>query len=217
MKAFIVPSVLSTIALSVFAFSSSPVFAAAVVGQPAPQFELKDSKGKTVKLADLTAEKDIVVLEWLNYDCPFVKKHYGTGHMQDLQKKYTNWQDADGKKDIKWFSIISSAPGKEGNYPAKKINEMNAKKGGHATAILLDFDGKVGKAYGAKTTPHMFVIDRSGLIAYAGGIDDKPSTDADDIPVAKNFVALALDQMTANPPQAVAVTSAPPYGCSVKY
>jgi peroxiredoxin len=182
--------------------------AAAEVGKPAPAFELKDSNGKTHKLADLTAKHEIVVLEWLNYDCPFVKKHYNSKNMQNLQKSYTG-------KGVEWFSVISSAAGKQGNFPPAKINQLSKEKGAHPTAILLDEAGTVGKAYGAKTTPHMFVIGKDGLIAYAGGIDDKPSTDVEDVSTAKNLVAAALDETLAGKP--VTVKSAPPYGCSIKY
>src|SRR4051812_36790359 len=154
---------------------ASPSFAlaAAVVGKPAPAFELKDTHGKTVNLAEL-AKENTVVLEWLNYDCPFVRKHYDSKNMQGLQERYTG-------KGVKWFSIISSAAGKQGAYSPEELNDLNDKKGGHPTAILLDNTGSVGKAYGAKTTPHMFVIRKGGLLAYAGAIDDKPSTDAEDV------------------------------------
>jgi peroxiredoxin len=179
----------------------------AKVGEPAPDFTLKDSNNKTVKLSD-HAGKDIVVLEWLNFDCPFVRKHYDTKNMQGLQEKYTG-------KGVKWYSIVSSGPGQEGNFPPKELNARNKKDGGHMTAILMDYDGKVGKAYGAKTTPHMFVIGKDGKIAYMGGIDDKKSTDKEDVKTAKNFVAAALDEMAAS--KAVTVASAPAYGCSVHY
>ena len=179
----------------------------AKVNEPAPGFTLKDSNGKTVKLADFVG-KDIVVLEWLNYECPFVRKHYDTKNMQDLQAKYT-------AKGVKWFSIISSGAGQEGNFPPKEVIARNKKEGGHQTAVLLDYDGKVGKSYGAKTTPHMFVIGKDGKIAYMGGIDDKRSTDKEDVKTAKNFVAAALDEMSESKP--VTVASAPAYGCSINY
>jgi peroxiredoxin len=182
-------------------------YADAQPNEPAPAFELKDSNGKVHKLAD-HAGKDIVVLEWLNYDCPFVRKHYDTKNMQGLQQKYTG-------KGITWYSIISSGAGQEGNFSPKEVNERNKKEGAHQTAVLLDYDGKVGKAYGAKTTPHMFVIGKDGKIAYLGGIDDKRSTDKEDVKIAKNFVASALDEIIAGKP--VSKGSAPAYGCSVHY
>jgi peroxiredoxin len=187
--------------------SPALVQAAAEVDKAAPTFELKDTNGKTVKLSDVVKEKT-VVLEWLNYDCPFVKKHYDTKNMQKLQEKYT-------AKGVAWFSIISSAKGKQGAFPPSEVNKLNKAKGGHPTAILLDSEGKVGKAYGAKVTPHMFVIKKGGELAYAGGIDDKATTDAEDVPTATNFVATALDETLEGKP--VTKKTSAPYGCSVKY
>lgn len=180
--------------------------AVATVGQPAPGFSLTDSHGQTRKLADYRGK--FVVLEWVNFECPFVGKHYGSGNMQKLQKTYT-------AKDVVWLSINSSAPGKQGNFTPDKINALIKDKGGVATAYLLDPDGMVGRAYGAKTTPHMYVIDPSGTLLYAGGIDDKPSTDLADIATAKNFLSAAMDEALAG--KAVTIKSHQPYGCSVKY
>jgi peroxiredoxin len=180
--------------------------AAAVVGQPAPGFTLTGSDGKQHSLADYAGK--YVVLEWINHDCPFVKKHYGSGNMQKLQKKYV----AEG---VVWLSINSSAPGKQGNYPPDKTNQLTAEKSAVPTAVLLDPDGTVGRAYGAKTTPHMYVIDPKGTLLYAGGIDDRPSTDPGDIAGARNHVDQALAEAMAGKP--VAVASSTPYGCSVKY
>ncbi|MEW6272792.1 MAG: thioredoxin family protein [Thermodesulfobacteriota bacterium] len=180
--------------------------AAAVVGQPAPPFTLTDTSGKQQSLADFQGK--FVVLEWINHECPFVKKHYGSGNMQKLQKKYLD-------QGVVWLSVSSSAPGKQGNYPPAKWNELTAAAKASPTAVLLDPDGTVGRAYGAKTTPHMYVIDRQGTLIYAGGIDDKPSTDPDDIPGAKSYVDLALTEAIAGQP--IAVASSTPYGCSVKY
>jgi peroxiredoxin len=178
----------------------------ALVGQPAPAFTLTGTDGKTYSLADF--EGKYVVLEWINHDCPFVKKHYGSGNMQKLQKKYT-------EQGVVWLSVNSSAPGKQGNYPPEKANELTAEKGAAPTALLLDPDGTVGKAYGAKTTPHMYVIDPKGVLVYAGGIDDKPSTDQADIATARNHVDQALTEALAGKP--ITVASSTPYGCSVKY
>jgi peroxiredoxin len=180
--------------------------AAATVGKAAPDFTLADSNGKNHSLSQY--KDKFVVLEWINFDCPFVKKHYGSGNMQKLQDKYT-------KKGVEWLSINSSSEGRQGNYPPAKINELLKSHNSHASAYLIDADGKVGRLYGAKTTPHMFVIDKKGSLVYAGAIDDKPSVDEGDINNAKNYVAAALDSAMAGKPVATAQTQA--YGCSVKY
>jgi peroxiredoxin len=177
-----------------------------VVGDPAPSFTLTDTKGQTHSLADLKGKT--VVLEWWNYECPFVGKHYGSGNMQKLQKEWT-------AKGVVWLTVSSSASGKQGYVDAAKANAWMKEKGAAQTAVLLDHDGKVGRAYGAKTTPHMFVIDPKGTVVYAGGIDDKPSTDQADVATAKNFVSAALVEVTAGKRVTMAISQ--PYGCSVKY
>lgn len=179
---------------------------AAEPGSEAPAFTLKSTEGKEVSLADYKGK--LVVLEWINYDCPFVKKHYGSGNMPALQEKYTG-------EDVVWLSINSSAEGKQGYLPASELGSRSEKEGNKATAVLLDTDGSVGKAYDASTTPHMFVIGKDGKIAYAGGIDDKPTTKAEDIAGSNNYVAAALDALIAG--DEVATAKAKPYGCSVKY
>jgi len=201
-------ALLGVVALAFGAIAALPRAAAAeaIVGQPAPAFTLTDSNGAQRSLSDFQGK--LVVLEWFNYDCPFVKKHYGSGNMQRLQKKYTD-------QGVIWLSINSSAPGKQGNYPPEKMNELAQEKHASPTAVLLDPDGTVGKAYGAKTTPHMFVIDQTGTLVYAGGIDDKPSTDQDDVKTARNHVDQALIETIAGKP--VSVSTSTPYGCSVKY
>jgi peroxiredoxin len=176
------------------------------IGKPAPAFSLVDTQGKTNALADFKGK--YVVLEWSNYDCPFVKKHYGSGNMQKLQKDYA-------AKGVAWLTINSSAAGKQGNYPPEKWNEMIKEKGSAATAVLLDPDGKVGRLYGAKSTPHMFVINPDGVLIYMGAIDDQPSFDPATVKTAKNYVQLALDAALAGKP--VETPSTQPYGCSVKY
>jgi AhpC/TSA family len=180
--------------------------AAAVVGQPAPEFSVPDTGGATQSLAAYKGK--YVVLEWINFECPFVGKHYGSGHMQKLQKDYTG-------KGVVWLSINSSATGKQGYYPADKAAALMKERGGAPTAYLLDTAGTVGRAYGAKTTPHMFIVDPKGTLIYAGGIDDTPSTDLADIKTAKNFVSKALDEALAGKP--VTTTTSQAYGCSVKY
>ncbi len=195
--------------LSVAALLLAAVAAAAaqaVVGQPAPDFTATDSNGKPEALAAFKGEW--VVLEWTNPQCPFVQKHYGSGNMQKLQKAYT-------AKGVTWLSVYSSGPGKEGYASAAQANALTRDRGAAPTAVLLDPEGKLGRLYGAKTTPHMFVIDPLGKLVYAGAIDDKPSTDRADIPGAKNYVASALDEAMAG--KSVTTVSSAPYGCSVKY
>lgn len=175
-------------------------------GAPAPDFTAKTSEGKTIKLSDYKGK--IVVLEWKNHGCPFVKKHYGTGNMQALQKEYT-------AKNVIWLSVISSASGKEGYSDAAQAEKDKKSFGAHPTAIVLDDKGEVGKLYSAQTTPHMFVISAKGELVYQGAIDDKPSTDEEDVKTAKSYIREALDATLAGKPVKVAQTKA--YGCSVKY
>lgn len=179
---------------------------AATVGKPAPDFSVKDTNGKTQTLKQYKGK--FVVIEWVNFDCPFVKKHYDSKNMQTLQDKY-------GKSGVVWLSVNSSAPSKQGAYEAKRINELIKEKGAKPTAYLLDTDGAVGHAYGAKVTPHMFVIDKKGTLVYAGAIDDKQSVDANDVKTSKNYVAAALDSAIAGKPVATPTSRA--YGCGVKY
>jgi peroxiredoxin len=176
------------------------------LGQAAPDFTLPDTEGKTHKLADLRGK--FVVLEWINYDCPFVVKHYKSGNMQSLQKKYT-------EQDVVWFSVCSSAPGKQGHFPIDKIKSMKKEKEAAYSAYLIDASGDVGRAYDAKTTPHMYIINPEGILIYAGGIDDKPSTDLKDIKTANNYVSTMMDDALAG--KEVQPLSTKPYGCSVKY
>jgi len=178
----------------------------AAVGEPAPNFTLADTHGNEVSLADFDGK--YVVLEWLNYDCPFVRKHYSSGNMQQLQQQYTD-------KGVVWLAVVSSAPGKQGYFPPDEMNARTAKEHGQATAVLVDSDGTVGRLYGAKTTPHMFIRNPEGTLIYMGGIDDKPSTNTRDIEGATNFVAQALDQAMAGQPVSQPHTQS--YGCSVKY
>jgi peroxiredoxin len=178
----------------------------ASVNQQAPDFTLTAADGETHSLSDF--EGKYVVLEWLNYGCPFVQKHYESGNMQKLQESYT-------EKDVVWLSIVSSAEGKQGHYPPQEMMEQKEKHNGEMTAILMDTSGEVGKMYGAQVTPHMYVINPEGQLIYKGGIDDKPTTDTADIEGATNYVKMALDQATSG--EEVAVQTARPYGCSVKY
>ena len=178
----------------------------AAIGGTAPDFTLTDTRGKQFTLSELKGK--YVVLEWLNHDCPFVLKHYKSGNMQSLQKKY-------GEKGVVWLAVVSSAPGKQGHYPNEEHDAIMTKKGAAPAAVLIDADGKVGKVYGARTTPHMFVIDPEQTLIYNGAIDDRRSTDVDDIEGARNHVAAALDEAMSGKP--VSIPTSQPYGCSVKY
>ncbi len=182
-------------------------WAEAVPGKPAPAFEVKDAAGKTQKLSDYKGKW--LVLEWFNKDCPYVKKHYEKStNMQDLQKKYT-------AQGITWLTVISSVKGKQGHMtPAAATKYFKDKKSATA-AILLDETGAMGKAYDAKVTPHMYIINPEGNVVYAGAIDSNDSSSADVIPKSKNYVAEALEASLAG--KSVATTSTKPYGCSVKY
>lgn len=179
---------------------------AATVGQSAPAFTVADTAGKPVSLADFKGKT--VVLEWVNPGCPYVRKHYDSANMQATQTGATG-------QGVVWLAVNSTAPG---HYDYRKPAEMAAwmrSQKAAATATLMDSDGKIGRAYGARTTPHMYVIDAKGTLVYAGGIDDKPSSNPADVKTAKNHVAAALADIAAGKPVAEAVTR--PYGCSVKY
>ena len=186
--------------------NQSKVLAEVTVGAAAPDFSLTDTSGKSQTLSEYKGK--FVVLEWFNFDCPFVRKHYDSGNMQGLQKTYT-------AKDVIWLSINSSAPGKEGNYSAEETGKLMAEKRGASTAVLIDGDGTLGKLYGAKTTPHMFIINPEGVLIYQGAIDDKPSADPADIPSSRNYVSSTLDAAMSGKP--VEVPASKSYGCSVKY
>lgn len=190
---------------------SLPGFAKSIqsltVGKAAPAFELKDVNGKTWRLKDLKGK--VVVLEWFNHGCPFVKKHYDCGNMQKLQKRYT-------KKDVVWLSICSSAEGKQGFQSAEKHKAMFKSKDSAPTAVLIDASGSVGKLYGAKTTPHMFIIGTKGKLLYQGAIDSNASGfSKEEVLKADNYVAKALDQILAG--KVVSKSDTKSYGCSVKY
>jgi peroxiredoxin len=178
----------------------------ATAGRPAPAFTATDSNGKAESLAEYRGK--YVVLEWTNRDCPYTRKHYDSGNMQRLQQQWT-------AKGVVWLSILSSAPGEQGYLTAEQENAQLARVHAHPTAAILDSRGEIGRLYGAKTTPDMFVIGPEGRIIYAGAIDDKPSTDTSDIAPARNYVSAALSSAMQHQPVAVATTR--PYGCSVKY
>ena len=182
------------------------VITTAQIGQPAPNFKLSSAMGKEHSLSDYKGQW--VVLEWVNLQCPFVLKHYNSKNMQTLQQTYT-------KKEVVWLSICSSAPGKQGNFSGDELTAKIKEVSSHSTAYLIDGDGKVGRSYGAKTTPHMFIINPKGVLVYAGAIDDKPSTKVEDVKGAANFVAAALDAGLAK--KEIKVSSTVSYGCTVKY
>ncbi|MCO5143963.1 MAG: redoxin domain-containing protein [Oligoflexia bacterium] len=188
---------------------SLPAFAVES-GEKAPDFSLSSSQGKKVSLSDYKGKT--VVLEWLNYGCPFVKKHYGSGNMQSLQKEFTG-------KGVEWISIISSAPGKQGHSTPKQAEADRKENKSNASEVLIDEDGKVGKLYGAKTTPHMYIINESGILIYQGAIDDKPSADKADVKTANNYVKSFLVASLGKDEKKLASmeASTTPYGCSVKY
>ncbi len=175
-------------------------------GKPAPDFTATDTAGKPVSLAALKGKT--VVLEWTNHDCPYVRKHYDTATMQKLQK------DA-AASDVVWLTVISSSKGQQGHVEPLEADKLTADRKAAPTAVLLDAEGKVGRLYGASVTPHMFVIDKAGTLAYMGGIDDKPSTSHKTIKSARPYVREALDALAQGKP--IVTASTRPYGCSVKY
>jgi peroxiredoxin len=186
--------------------SPAALAASATVGQPAPNFALPDVQDKPLKLSDYAGK--YVVLEWTNPDCPFVRKHYNSGNMPGLQGEA-------GTKDVVWLTINSTHP-QHSEYKAPPVMQawLDSKKA-QPKAMLFDRDGAIGKEYGAKTTPHMYVIDPKGKLVYMGAIDDKRSANPDDVKIAKNFVRVALDEAMSGKPVSVASTVA--YGCSIKY
>lgn len=179
---------------------------ASEVGKPAPAFTAKNVKGEQISLSDY--KDKIVVLEWVNFDCPFVKKHYSGKNMQKLQADYT-------AKEVVWLTVNSSAEGKQGYLEASKLAEKTTAEGSKASQIIVDTDGTVGKAYDAKVTPHMMIIAKDGTLAYSGAIDSTPSTDAADIEASDKLFANALDAVIAG--KEVANAKNKPYGCGVKY
>ena len=194
------------LALAAASALAAPAAAAPVLGQPAPAFTAVDADGRARSLAEFRGKT--VVLEWTNNGCPYVQKHYNSGHMQGLQKQAT-------QEGVVWLSIISSAPGFQGYLTGPQARQWKTKVGAGSSDVLLDPKGVVGRAYGARATPHMFVIDKAGTLVYMGGIDDQPTADPDSLKGAKNYVAAALADVKAGRAVAQAVTR--PYGCSVKY
>ncbi|MDP1556541.1 MAG: redoxin domain-containing protein [Hyphomonas sp.] len=198
----------AAVALTAGALIASTAQAAPASGTPAPAFTGLTSAGETISLADFAGKT--VVLEWTNDGCPFVKKHYAAppSNMQTLQK-------GAAADDIVWISVISSAQGEQGYADAARANELTSSRGAAPAHVVLDEAGTIGKLYGAKTTPHMFIVTPDGQLAYDGAIDSKASAKVDDIAVATNYVTAALADLKAGLPVATPVTK--PYGCAVKY
>ncbi|HEX8383705.1 MAG TPA: redoxin domain-containing protein [Sphingomonas sp.] len=188
------------------ALAVAPVGAQQTTGKAAGNFRLTDMNGKVVQLSDYRGRP--VVLEWNNPGCPYVKKHYDSGNMQRTQAAATAGGAA-------WLTINSGAPGKQGHMTGAEAKAFVASAKAKPTAYLLDAEGRVGRGYAAKTTPHLYVIDARGVLRYQGGIDDKPTADRSDIAGARNHVLAALGELKAGKPVSMAETR--PYGCSVKY
>jgi peroxiredoxin len=196
-------SALAAFALSVLYTAAS---ATPEIGKQAPDFTATTIDGKPVKLSELRGKT--VVLEWTNHECPYVMKHYGSGNMQSLQR--------DAMKDgVVWITLISSAKGEQGSVTKAEAEQLTESRNAAPSEIVFDEKGTVGRLYQARVTPHMYVIDPEGKLAFMGGIDDKPSTRVSDIATAKNYVRAALEAVKAGQP--VATPIARPYGCSIKY
>ncbi len=193
-------------AFAVLALAILPAQAAVEIGKPAPEIEATDINGQPFKLSDQKGK--IVVLEWTNHECPFVKKHYESGNMQKLQSEAR-------AKGVEWVTIVSSAEGQQGNITAEQAKTMLTEAKSEPSTKILDVSGVVGKAYDAKTTPHMFVIDAEGNVAYAGAIDSDPSPNPETIEGATNYVSTAINELQAG--KAVTTSTSAPYGCGVKY
>ena len=193
----------AVIALTVI---GSLAFADAKIGAAAPDFSVVDMQGKTHTLSEYKGK--YVILEWYNKDCPYVRKHYDSKNMQKLQADMTG-------KGIAWLTVISSVPGKQGHLKAADAKTNAAKEGAKGTAVLLDETGKMGKAYGAKTTPHMYLIDPQGVLRYNGAIDSNDSADQKTIATAENYIVAAVN--SAQKGEKIQKETTKPYGCSVKY
>jgi peroxiredoxin len=188
--------------------AAPPAWAAAVakVGDAAPGFTVSATTGKSVSVADQRGK--LVILEWTNHDCPYVRKHYETGNMQSLQRETT-------AQGVVWLTLISSSPGTQGYVTPKQADDLTVTRKANPTSVLLDPTGAVGKTYGATNTPHMYLIDKNGLLLYAGAIDDRPTTRRADVQGAHNYVRAALEDVAAGRAVQTPVTRA--YGCTVKY
>lgn len=198
-------NILSFLISFCFVFISVLTHAEVKTGAQAPSFSLKGDDGKSHGLE----KGKYVILEWYNNECPYVKKYYNSHRMQELQQKFTK------RADVVWYSVISSKEGKQGHAGQKEAQGLRKKRASHQTAILLDEKGKVGQLYGAKTTPHIFIIDPKGQVIYQGAIDDQPSANKKTLVGAKNYIEMAFADIDAK--RAIQVSDTKPYGCSVKY
>ncbi|MET0984445.1 MAG: redoxin domain-containing protein [Steroidobacteraceae bacterium] len=186
--------------------AAATAWASPEIGAPAPTFSATDAKGKPVDLASFKGKT--VVLEWTNHECPFVKKHYESGNMPELQKEAVD-------QGVVWLQVISSAPGQQGYVDGPTALKLNSDRSAAPSEVLLDPEGKVGKLYGAQTTPHIFIIDAKGQLVYKGGIDSIASNKKEDIAKAENYVSTSLAAIASG--KKIANPSTKPYGCSVKY
>jgi peroxiredoxin len=193
-------------ATALLAAASLPAPAQPLPGQPAPAFTLTDLDGRRVSLADLKGK--YVVLEWTNPGCPFVQKHYNSGNMQSLQKRFTG-------EGVQWIVVNSTSPSHADYLKPAEQKAWLQKHGAAASAVALDADGTVGRSYAAKVTPHMYVIDPNGVLVYAGAIDDKRSANPADVKTARNYVAQTFAELRAGKPVSASSTQA--YGCTIKY
>ncbi len=197
---------LLTTAAACAALLAGTAQAAASVGQPAPAFTLTDTSGQTRTLAEFKGKT--VVLEWTNPGCPFVRKHYDSANLPGLQKEFT-------AKDVVWLAVNSTEKAASDYLPPQRLAAWIQDKSGAPTATLMDEEGSVGKAYGARTTPHMYIVNPQGTLVYAGGIDSIASARASDIQTATNYVRQGLSEVLAGKPISQAQTQ--PYGCTIKY
>jgi len=193
-------------AATALALLAAPAAAAPEVGKPAPEFTAVDASGAQRSLAEFRGKT--VVLEWTNHDCPYVRKHYESGNMQSLQKEATG-------AGVTWLSIISSPPGAQGHVSPAEAVKLTEKRQAAPSAVLMDPEGRIGRSYDAKVTPHMYVIDPQGVLRYAGGIDDKPTANPASLAGASNYVKAALADLGAG--RDVATKTSRAYGCTIKY
>jgi hypothetical protein len=200
-------NIIRLLAAAILVGASFGLAAAPEIGQPAPDFSVVDTAGNTHSLGDFAGQK--VILEWTNHDCPFVVKHYQPGNMQMQQRL------ARDEHDAVWLTVISSRPGSQGHVSPEQADELTQSRNAYPTAVLLDESGDMGRAYDARVTPHMYIIDEEGILRYMGGIDSNPSRNPDDIPEATQYVVVALEELAAGREVTHAVTR--PYGCTVKY
>jgi peroxiredoxin len=206
MSKLIVPRRSLLLGSAALVLAPAAAFATSDLGKPAPAFSAVDSNGKSWSLAELKGK--VVVLETTNQDCPYVRKHYGSRNMQTQQREAA-------AKGVVWLTVASSAPGEQGHVTAAEANQLTKTRNAAPTAFLLDPQSRIARAYGATVTPHMYIVDAAGLLVYRGGIDSIPSSSVSDVPKAKQYVRLALDEVLTGKP--VSEASTRPYGCTLKY